>query len=125
MQYADYAYYSGTYHGSLVPESQFQALARDAGGEIDRLTFGRLKEGAEPDEAGKNAVCAAVDVLYSWENAEKGRPVGLKSETEGARSVSYDTSAEWETQWGKKLEKAIDRNLPRSHPLRYRGAGRC
>ena len=59
--YADYAYYQGTYCGSLLTEEQWPAASRAADAYIDRITFDRLQRGAPVDDAVRMAVCALAE----------------------------------------------------------------
>ena len=50
MAYADYAFYSGTWHGTM-PEADFDKWADRASLEIDRVTFDRAADA--PDSMSK------------------------------------------------------------------------
>lgn len=57
MAYADYAFYSGTWHGTM-PEADFDKWADRASLEIDRVTFDRAAE--LPTICPNACSCAAV-----------------------------------------------------------------
>ncbi len=68
MAYADYDFYTDTYYGNVVPESDFPRLAERASEEIDRLTNDRLTEWMPEKEKDvlkiKKACCALAERLY-------------------------------------------------------------
>ena len=71
MAYADYAFYSGTWHGTM-PEADFDKWADRASLEIDRVTFDRAADA--PDNMSKRlqlCCCALADQLE--EALESGR----------------------------------------------------
>lgn len=45
MAYADYEFYTTSYFGSVVPETEFPRLAERASGFVDTMTFDRLVDG--------------------------------------------------------------------------------
>ena len=83
--YADYVFYSSTYHGEAT-EADYNRLVIRASAEIDRMTFGRAA--AVTDDADINAVkmaeCAVVDELSYIE-----RGGDITSETNDGISRSY------------------------------------
>ena len=129
MPYADFAYYTGTYYGTSIPEEKFPYYARQASMLINALTFGRTAAVAAsllPD-AVKDATCRAAELYAEYEarksNAAAATRNGLvKSETNDGYSVSYadyDASAE-----KAEAEDAIGRELAiylASTGLMYRG----
>lgn len=129
MPYADFAYYTGTYYGTSIPEEKFPYHARQASMLINALTFGRTAAVAAsllPD-AVKDATCRAAELYAEYEarksNAAAATRNGLvKSETNDGYSVSYadyDASAE-----KAEAEDAIGRELAiylASTGLMYRG----
>lgn len=129
MPYADFAYYTGTYYGTSIPEEKFPYHARQASMLINALTFGRTAAVAAsllPD-AVKDATCRAAELYAEYEarksNAAAATRNGLvKSETNDGYSVSYadyDASAE-----KAEAEDTIGRELAiylASTGLMYRG----
>jgi len=91
--YVDYAYYSGTYHGSFITAGEFAGLAIQASAEIDLLTFDRtapiMADGTDLATVAKikNATCAVAEELKQ----QAGIGIGglVKSESIGQHSVTY------------------------------------
>lgn len=123
--YADYAYYQGTYCGSLLTEEQWPAASRAADAYIDRITFDRLRHGVPVDDAVRMAACAAAEVTGRYQTAQAGRKPGLAGFNNDGYSESYaGTAADLAAQEQAELQAAADLYLPRSHPLRYAGGDR-
>lgn len=102
MPYADFAYYTGTYLGTVLSEQEFPACARKASILIDDLTFGRtgkLSASLIPD-AVRDAACSAAEIYADYlakkKAALKATKSGtVKSESNDGFSVSYaDYNAE-------------------------------
>ena len=75
MAYADYEFYTTSYFGSVVPETDFPRLAERASDFVDTMTFDRLVDGLPTDERSqkriKKAVCSLTELMYQIELAEK------------------------------------------------------
>lgn len=74
MAYADYQFYTTTYYGDTVPESDFPKYAERASDRIDAITFDRLVNGfliRKSRYKGKKAVCAVADALYQIDQIKK------------------------------------------------------
>ena len=75
MAYADYEFYTTSYFGSVVPETDFPRLAERASEFVDTMTFDRLVDGLPTDERSqkriKKAVCSLAELMYQIELAEK------------------------------------------------------
>lgn len=112
MAYADYEFYTTSYFGSAVPETDFQRLAERASDFVDTMTFDRLVDGLPTNERLqkriKKAVCSLAELMYQIELAEKNAinqassnvtdtNVGNKSTgvvtsvSSGSESISYAT----------------------------------
>lgn len=113
MAYADYDFYTTSYFGSVVPETDFLRLAERASDFIDHITFDRLADGLPSDERQqkriKKAVCTLADQMYQIDLAEKnaiaaasvtsscdvsggGTTTGvITSKSAGSESISYAT----------------------------------
>jgi hypothetical protein len=112
MAYADYEFYTTSYFGSVVPETDFPRLAEKASDFIDTMTFNRLVDGLPTDERSqkriKKAVCSLAEIMYQIELAEKnaisqasanvtdtntgGKSTGIvTSVSSGSESISYAT----------------------------------
>ena len=75
MAYADYEFYTTSYFGSVVPETDFPRLAERASDFVDTMTFDRLVDGLPANERSqkriKKAVCSLAELMYQIELAEK------------------------------------------------------
>ena len=113
MAYADYEFYTTSYFGSVVPETDFPRLAERASDFVDTMTFDRLVDGLPTDERSqkriKKAVCSLAELMYQIELAEKnatnaavsgtstaigsgGSTTGvITSVSSGSESISYAT----------------------------------
>lgn len=89
--YADYSWYVYEYFGSAVTEAAFSSLAMKASYLIDNMTAGNLLTLTEAPSCVKDAVCAAVDKLWQYEQSP-GREI--KSESNDGYSVSYADATE-------------------------------
>lgn len=123
--YADFAYYQGTYHGSLVSEDDWPVVEREAEGYVNLLTYWRLKWNHTetiPDEV-KMAVCAVAEVVLDEHTAVKKAMdhVDVKSYSNDGYSETYESAQVIKSQYAVQKEDAINLYLPLSHPLRYAG----
>lgn len=75
MAYADYEFYTTSYFGSVVPETDFPRLAERASDFVDTMTFDKLVDGLPTNERSqkriKKAVCSLAELMYQIELAEK------------------------------------------------------
>lgn len=115
MAYADFEFYATTYHGNVVPESDFPRIADRASDFLDVITFDRLVDGLPSDDRAatkmQKAVCAVSDKLYELELADKqalsaaaggtsssgsgGATSGvITSRSAGSESISYASPSE-------------------------------
>ena len=113
MAYADYEFYTTSYFGSVVPETDFPRMVERASEFIDLMTSDRLVDGLPTDERSqkriKKAVCSLAELMYQIELAEKnatnaaesgtsttigagGSTTGIvTSVSSGSESISYAT----------------------------------
>lgn len=113
MAYADYGFYTTSYFGNVVPESDFPRVEAKASDFVDIMTHDRLVDGLPTDERAqtriKKAVCSLADIIYQIELAEKqalsvaesgltvssggaGKNTGVvTSVSSGSESISYVT----------------------------------
>ena len=113
MAYADYEFYTTSYFGSVVPETDFPRLAERASEFIDLMTSDRLVDGLPTNKRSqkriKKAVCSLAEKMYQIELAEKnatdaavsgtsttigsgGSTTGIvTSVSSGSESISYAT----------------------------------
>lgn len=94
MIYADYSYYKEQFHGSLIPEEEFNHHSARASEYIDWQTFGRITdEYMEKEQAAalkiKSCCCALAESEYSF-----GQRSDISSEKNGSYSVTYSAKNE-------------------------------
>ena len=140
MVYADFAYYSGTYMGT-VSEENFPRLAVRASSFLDYYTLNKAKNNADLD-AVKMCCCALVDKYAVIEAAQAlamknlanaaANDAEVKSETVGSYSRTMATGGESAmsalnaTDGAKKLLAETCREYLAHTGLLYRGGGyRC
>lgn len=147
MAYVDYDFYTTSYFGSVVPQSDFPRVAERASDFVDTMTFDRLVDGLPSDERSqkriKKAVCALVDKIYELDLAEKnsvaaaggntttvgtnGSTTGIiTSVSSGSESISYATpqqigasAKEWSAVYAAAgdMQKSNDLLLKTALPL--------
>lgn len=113
MAYVDYDFYTTSYFGSVVPETDFPRLAERASDFVNLMTSDRLVDGLPADKRSqkriKKAVCSLAELMYQIELAEKnatnaavsgtstaigsgGSTTGIvTSVSSGSESISYAT----------------------------------
>ena len=135
MAYTDFEFYATTYHGNVVPESDFPRIADRASDFLDVVTFGRLVDGLPSDERAatkvQKAVCAVAEELYKLELADKqalsaaaggtsssgssGATSGvITSRSAGSESISYASPSEMANgakTWSAVYQAAGDETL--------------
>lgn len=111
MSYADYGYYKDSYlmgQDPAVAEKDFPFWEKQAGRELDAVTFQRLKKRPElVNDDVRDCVCAVAEVLYkadqvsnqSWEAGAAGP---LTSYSNDGESGTFDLSQSEYTADGKK-----------------------
>lgn len=127
MIYADYPYYVNSFYGTAIDEDDFPRLALRASQFLDYYTQGRAKENADLD-AVKMACCAIAERVFVVEAANSAAVKsvsgdGLKSESVGSYSVSYETASEKinAAQGAREGYAAIAREYLAHTGLLYRG----
>ena len=132
MAYADYEFYTTSYFGSVVPETDFPRLAERASDFVDTMTFDRLVDGLPTNEHSqkriKKAVCSLTELMYQIELAEKnainqasasttdtnagGKSTGIvTSVSSGSESISYATPQQIGAsakEWSAVYATAVD-----------------
>ena len=88
VEYADYTFYTDTFHGSTIPEAAFSSVILRASVYVKYITFGRIEDTEIPEEV-RLAACAVSEVMYKAD--AEGEQKEKKSETVGNVSVSYVT----------------------------------
>nr|DAY40944.1 MAG TPA: Head Tail Connector Protein [Bacteriophage sp.] len=96
MAYADYEFYTTSYFGSVVPETDFPRLAERASDFVDTMTFDRLVDGLPTNERSqkriKKAVCSLTELMYQIELAEKNATNAAVSDTSTAIGAGGSTT---------------------------------
>lgn len=116
MNYADSAYYTGTYKGAVIDAASFDSYARKATQIIKQFTFNRVDENTIPDEV-KMCCCDVAEIIYK---ADKSRHSGKTAEKTGEASVSYESDANIDEKLEKDTAKTIH-NWLADTGLLYRG----
>ncbi len=91
--HVDFAYYCGTYGGTLLGEADFPAAVREAEDYIRCLTYvnGDIFADTAQADAVKGAVCAAAEACHAARR-EQEQGGNLKSESKDGLSVSFVVS---------------------------------
>lgn len=88
--YVDYNYYKNTFMGTLIPETSFNKLERDARRKINYFTCNNIKK---VNNLIKDTMCSLMELIYENENNKKllldNDNKIVASETNGPRSISY------------------------------------
>lgn len=103
-QYADYAFYTGTYLGTVIASADFDRLALRASAYLDRLTFDRAADDTDNTTAIKMATCAVAEEVQTIE--QEGSTGGIQSEKVGSHSVTYSQNSIKQRSSTKRLEEA-------------------
>ena len=77
MAYTDSQFYTTKYFGDVVKEEEFPKYAERASERLDRITFGRLKDGLPEDEKSN----AKVQIVKLYEPAKKEAGIKIQEET--------------------------------------------
>ena len=104
INYADYAYYTGTYKGAVIDAASFDLYARKATRIIKRYTFSRIQDNV-PDEA-KMCCCELAELIYGHgKSADKENVV---SEKVGGFSVTYADQSVTEQKFIRRTGTIIE-----------------
>ena len=126
MIYADYAFYTGTFYGDLIPEESFEKYAARASDYIDRVTMNRAQNYVvfHPDDLSvQKACCAGADQYFMISKAKAAAASDsgeLASETVGNHSVSYRSGLETAASLEAELRNVVESYLAMTGLL-YRG----
>ena len=123
--YADYVFYVEAYGGEVIPPLDWPRISRHADAYLDRLTYNRLRNGAVVTDTVRMAACAVAEVMHRHEETQTANPVGIKAESVGGQSVTYEDAAASSERYEAELLEAADLWIPRSDPLRYAGVYGC
>lgn len=145
MAYADYDFYTESYYGNVVPETDFPRLAERASEFIDLMTSDRLVDGLPTNKRSqkriKKVACSLAEKMYQIELAEKnatdaavsgtstaigsgGSTTGIvTSVSSGSESISYATpqqKASGAKEWSAVYAAAGD--IQKTNDLLYKTA---
>lgn len=104
INYADYAYYTGTYKGAVIDAASFDLYARKATQIIKRYTFGRIKNDV-PDDA-KMCCCELAELIYKHDK-DSGKE-NITSEKVGGYSVTYTDESVLEQKFNLRINTTIE-----------------
>ena len=113
--YADFPYYRDFFllgRAPVVPEEVFQFWSKQAGIEIDRRTFYRLRRNpAQVPEAVRDCTCAVAELMYRADLMQvsmeaEGMTGVVTSYSNDGESATLDISQSVCTESGKKKEMA-------------------
>lgn len=93
MAYIDYEFYTATFSGDAVPQTEFARLAQMASDIVDAIVY---KPITEVTDRVKRAVCYELDMLYAQGGAEavNGQSAGeISYENLGDYSVTAQTAS--------------------------------
>lgn len=123
--YADYEFYTNTYYGAQLNESEFARVATRASSFIDYYTRGKAASYSGGDEV-KMCCCALAEQYQIIEKATAQGISGgeLQSQTVGAWSKTYRSGAETADAARQNLAKLAAQYLAGTGLL-YRGGGCC
>ena len=108
-----------------IPPLDWPRISRHADAYLDRLTYNRLRNGAVVTDTVRMAACAVAEVMHRHEETQTANPVGIKAESVGGQSVTYEDAAASSERYEAELLEAADLWIPRSDPLRYAGVYGC
>ncbi len=130
--YADYAYYTSTFFGDMIPEEKFEKYATHASDFIDYFTFGRAAANAELP-AVKKCCCALAEQYMTIESVQGAAAAKvtadgiIASESVGSHSRSFRSGVEAAQAMDAENAKlaAIGRRYLLPTGLLYRGVKGC
>lgn len=110
--YADYVFYVEAYGGENILPLDWPRISRHADAYLDRLTYNRMKNGAVVTDAVRMAACAVAEVMRRHEETQTANPAGIKAESVGGQSVTYEDAATLSERYEAELLEAVDLWLP-------------
>ena len=115
--YTDYEFYTDTYGGAAISESDWPRISCKAQAEVDHVTFGRIANMATVPECVKECICDIAERMQKAEQIAAGGSIA--SEQNDGYSISYrDDGGEAGRQ--SEIHLAIASHLARTG-LMYRG----
>lgn len=134
MAYADYNFYTESYYGDELTESNAAKWLERASEELDAITFHRLQRNypssGSGDKAVKKATCAIAEILFRIDvqtqagSAQKGSDGvyhgAIASLSSGRESVSYASNSAGSTIYAKAAADEAERlKLLQSAAVKY------
>lgn len=125
MAYADYTFYTESYYGDELAESNAAKWLERASDELDAMTYHRLQRNYPSSDISdalvKKAVCAMAEALYFIDvqrlagSAQKGADGGyhgaVTSLSSGKESVSYASNSVGSTVYAKAAADKVTRTM--------------
>lgn len=108
--YADYAYYTDDFGGTLIPQEMFNRSVNMAGRYINMFTYGQITEENKDSIDGlQDCACDMAESVYKMLYSSAAASAGgeKKSETIDGYSVSYVTAQ----KDGEDIRTVLARNL--------------
>lgn len=110
--YVDLIYYNTEFKGTIIPESSFDRVAREASRKVGYFTCGRIDN---PTTCVKDATCSIAELLYEQAKLKSGligsaNNKSIISETMGPRSVTYENNGQYrdkQIKTDRELDTAI------------------
>lgn len=89
--YVDFEYYSNSFAGTAVPAEEFNSIERDTERYLSYITHEQYADVTDTKVITKikNALCAAVEAVYSYDQEYSNIPSGVTSETTDGHSVTF------------------------------------
>ena len=130
--YVDYEYYTKVYGGTKIPEEGFTYCISQAEDYVDYITLGRVQsfKGGVFDNKIKRAYCSLAEIYYEEKQLSErvgasAGAKGIKSETVGSHTVSFQTMDGKSEAENKAHYDALRYRVARQHllptGLLYRG----
>jgi maleate cis-trans isomerase len=100
--YADYEYYSGTFHGNTIPGAEFDKYATRASSYLDHVTLKRVTVDNLTDDI-KKATCAVAEVYYDQDLQVNNMGNYISSESVGTHRVEIKSKIRTKKELDKEL----------------------
>lgn len=124
VSYADYSYYTNTFYGTAIAETDFPRLALRASDFIDYITRNKAAKATDANviDALSKACCALAEQIQTDERSKAiaaqtaaaalaSGSGEIKSESVGSYSVSFSTSADYLSADKAKAEASAYKSI--------------
>lgn len=121
---ADYDFYLSVYHGSTIPQSEWDSYAQRAWEQLEQ--YRRIYTVTVPDnmpDGAERAVCAMAEALYGFDVLFSGEGGPVQSASIGSVSVGYSGAAGQMVDLSPKGQERELYRLARRYLNFYRGVG--